>query len=339
VVENKTTGNAEVVEAALPPETGSTGRLIFLTLGGLAGLLLATTSMAIADNRDKSLRNLKDIKALFGFPLLGVIPSFDEKSILRESGLDVIASPVLVRDVPGSFISEVYRMIQANLRSLGGDRKLKVVLVTSSVDGEGKSTVAANLAAAMAQLGRNILLVDADLRNPAQHDIWQLSNLEGLSNLLSGQTGVSPTLCPGIEHLEILTAGEVTSNPLALLDTQTMTSLIESAADRYDLIVIDAPSLLTKADALSLSQISDSILLVARPGVVDRESAAMAKETLERSDRNILGLVVNGANRNDFTSSLYYPKLNMVDGEFSHLNQLGATNALSDAGLPAYSEK
>ncbi|MDJ0734035.1 MAG: polysaccharide biosynthesis tyrosine autokinase [Nostocaceae cyanobacterium] len=318
VTENKNTGNAEIIEPARVPEKGDTGRIKFLALGVMLGLFLATTAVLLLEIRDKSLKTIEDIKQFFGYPLLGIIPFFGEKSKTRHMDLDLTTTQVPVRDEPGSFVSEIYGMIQANLKFLSSDKELKVIVVTSSVPGEGKSTVAANLAAAMAQLGRRVLLIDADLRNPSQHHLWELSNVEGLSNVLVGQSEFSPVTSPDIEYLEILTAGVIPPNPLALLDSQRMASLIKSASSKYNFVIIDAPSLILTADALTLGQMSDGILLVGQPGIVDRNSAAMAKEMLERSEQNILGLVINGINKSDFLNSLYYAKWYSIDGEFSN---------------------
>ncbi len=318
VTENKNTGNVEIIEPGVVPETGDTGKTKVLALGIMFGLVLATSTVLLLEIRDKSLKTIEDIKQLFGYTLLGIIPFFGEKPKNRHPDLELTSTQVPVRDEPGSFVSEIYRMIQANLKFLSSDKELKVIVVTSSVPGEGQSTVAANLAAAMAQLGRRVLLIDADLRNPEQHHFWGLNNVEGLSNVLVGQAEFSPINSLDIEHLEILTAGVTPPNPLALLDSQRMASLIQSASSRYDFVIIDAPPLILTADALTLGQMSDGILLVTQPGIVDRNSAAMAKEMLERSEQNILGLVINGVNKSEFLHSLSHAKWYSINEEFSN---------------------
>ena len=231
--------------------------------------------------------------------MLGVIPSFRKQFLFPHPDIKLIGSEIPVIDAPHSAVSETYRMIQANLKFVTSDKKLKILAVTSSVPKEGKSTVSANLAAAIAQLGRHVLLIDADMRHPSQQDIWKLTKTEGLSEVLVGQADFWAASCKVTDTLDVLTAGVRPSNPLALLDSTEMASLIKIFSDKYDFVVIDTPPLIGTADALTLGQLTDGILLVARVGVVDYGSVKAAKEMLERTGQNILGLVVNAAIQKD----------------------------------------
>lgn len=200
-------------------------------------------------------------------------------------------------------------MLQANLKFLSSDKPLKVILVTSSVPKEGKSTVSANLAAAMAQLGRRVLLVDADMRHPLQHHIWELTNAAGLSDVIVGQAEFDSVVKEVMPKLDVLSAGVIPPNPMALLDSKRMASLIDNFSEQYDFVIIDAPPLVLAADAVTLGKMTDGVLLITRPGVVDSTSAATAKESLERSGQNVLGLVVNGVIlENESDSYFYYAK-------------------------------
>jgi capsular exopolysaccharide synthesis family protein len=324
VTENKKTDNVHIIQPAEIPEKPSfIKHAIVSLLGIMVGLFLSTSSVLFLEIRDKSLKNLEEIKELFAYTLLGIIPSLQQdKSTYRRGDLDSIVPEVPVKNVSNSFIGEIYRMIiyrmiQANIKFISSDKELKVIVVTSSVPKEGKSTVAANLAAAIAQLGRRVLLIDADLRHPVQHQIWGLNNNQGLSNLLVGKIEFSPTVCPDIEHLEILTSGVKSSNSLALLDSQRMSSFIQSARDKYDFVIIDSPPLLLTADTSTLGQMSDGILLVNRPEILDRKSAALAKEMLERSEQNVLGVVVNGVKKKEFSSHFDRAKAYLMDEDFS----------------------
>ncbi|MGB3403593.1 MAG: polysaccharide biosynthesis tyrosine autokinase [Microcoleaceae cyanobacterium] len=297
VAENKTTNNTRIIEAAIVPEKGSTGKTKLLALGILVGGFAATSLVVLLEMGDKSLRSLEDMKSIFSYTILGIIPSFSRRSPLwgrKESGPDV---PVIY--APESLESEIYRMLQANLKFLSSDKKLKTLVVTSSVPREGKSTVSANLAAAIAQLGYQVLLIDADMRHPCQHHIWGLTNAVGLSDVLVGQAEATTAISQGIEQPDILTAGVTPPNPLALLDSKRMQSLIRSFSETYDFVIIDTPPIIIGADALTLSQMTNGMLLVARPGTVDRDSALVAQETLERSNQQILGMVVNAINKNE----------------------------------------
>ncbi len=310
LVENTNTPNSRIIAQALVPEDPTlTKTIIVLVLGVMFGLFFATTTVLFLAMRDRSLKTLKEIRDVFGYTLLGIVPLSVKKLRSRYSNAESISQTIAVRDTPHSLTSEIYRMIQANLKFLSSDNLLKTIVITSAVPKEGKSTVSANLAAAIAQLGRKVLLIDADMRVPSQHHLWQLTNEVGLSEVLVGQTEFDIAVSKVMDNLDVLTAGVRPPNPLALLDSKRMASLIEnfSSQYKYDFVIIDAPPLLLAADALTLSQMTDGILLVARPGVIDSNSANAAQEILERSNYNVLGLVVNGViDKNESSSYRYH---------------------------------
>jgi capsular exopolysaccharide synthesis family protein len=310
LVENTNTPSSRIIAQALVPKKPAlVKRNIILVLGVIFGLFLATTTVLFLAMRDKSLKTLKEVRDIFGYTLLGIVPLSVKKLRSRYLNTESSSETIAVRDRPHSLTSEMYRMIQANLKFLSSDKVLKTIVVTSAVPKEGKSTVSANLAAAIAQLGHQVLLIDADMRVPSQHELWQRHNSVGLSEVLVGQAEFEVAVSKVIDNLDLLTAGARPLNPLALLDSKRMLSLIENFSSQYnyDFVIIDAPPLLLAADALTLSQMTDGILLVARPGVIDSNSASAAKEMLERSNYNVLGLVVNGIiDKNESSSHLYH---------------------------------
>ncbi|HYW21780.1 MAG TPA: polysaccharide biosynthesis tyrosine autokinase [Nodularia sp. (in: cyanobacteria)] len=307
LAENVTTPNARILAKSIVPEqTGSRKKLIVLVLGVMFGIFLATASVLLFEMIDKSLKTLKEVRQVFGYKLLGVIPLSKQKIFFRKRNTKLNAPEIAVRDKPDSLTSEIYWMIQANLKFLSSEQVLQTIVVSSTVPQEGKSTVAANLAAAIAQLGRKVLLIDADMRFPNQDYLWQLNNATGLSEVLLGQKKFQTTVETVMDNLDVLTAGARPPNPLALLDSQRMASLIEDVSSQYEIIMIDTPSLLVAADALSLSPISDGILLVARPSVIDYNSAAATQEMLEKTPHNVLGLVVNGIIDQNECSGYFY---------------------------------
>ena len=312
LVENTNTASSRIIAQALVPKKPAlVKRNIILVLGVMFGLFLATTTVLFLAMRDKSLKTLKEVRDIFGYTLLGIVPVSVKKLRSRYLNTESSSETIAVRDRPHSLTSEMYRMIQANLKFLSSDKVLKTIVVTSAVPKEGKSTVSANLAAAIAQLGRQVLLIDADMRVPSQHDLWQRHNSVGLSEVLVGQAEFEVAVSKVMDNLDLLTAGARPLNPLALLDSKRMLSLIENFSSQYhyDFVIIDAPPLLLAADALTLSQMTDGILLVARPGVIDSNSASAAKEMLERSNYNVLGLVVNGfIDKNESSSYFNHAK-------------------------------
>jgi len=308
VAENQTSGNARILEMAPVPKRFSLRPLAFnLALGGLLGSLLSIATIVVLEVRDKSIKTVKEAREVFEFTLLGVIPFLgkSEKSTSRDEESERPAS-IVVRDIPRSPISEAYQMLQSNLRFSSSDPELKVIVVTSSVIGEGKSTVSANLAVAMAQRGRRVLLVDADMRRPRQHHLWELSNTVGLSNVIVGQTELEMATQEAMGNLTILPAGVIPPNPGALLDSKRMATLIANFADNFDFVIIDTPSLSVADDPRILGKLADGILLVVRPGVVDSTSANSSKELLNQLEQNILGLVVNGIKPENEPYSYYH---------------------------------
>jgi capsular exopolysaccharide synthesis family protein len=344
LAENQNTGNATIVENALVPKTASIRRpALIAILGILLGIFLSTLAVVILEITDKSMKSLQEVRKLFGYTVVGNIPDFGKKVNLHRRDRQQTIPPIFVRDMPHSPISEAFAMLQANLKffyllhpsnstpftadrakikikpsldfgtfisSLKTSNKaFKTIVVTSSIPKEGKSTVSANLAAAMAEIGRRVLLVDANMRHPMQHQIWGLTNTSGLSNILSGQAGFEVIEKSDVANLDILTAGVIPPKPIALLDSQRMPLLIEYFSNRYDFVIIDAPALSNAADALTLSQMSDGVLVVARPGLLNYASAEAAKELLDCSGQKALGLAINSwSTEKKLNTSFFFSK-------------------------------
>ncbi len=316
VAENQNVGNARVISAAeLPEEPAGPGKQLFLVAGGAAGLLLGLSVAFLIDLCDRSVKTVQEAKSLFGYTLLGLIPTYGKLTPRGRTEIPKMIPKIFPRDLPRSSLSEAYHMLQANLKFLNTDKEIRVVVVTSSVAQEGKSTVAANLAAAAAQVGRRVLLIDADMRYPQQHHIWDLINVSGLSNVIVGQQELPSAIQSAMPGLDLLTAGVIPPNPVALLDSKRMASLIETFAQDYDLVILDTPPLVGMADAAILGKMSDGLLLVVRPGVVDSVGAAAAKEFLEQSHQPILGLVANGAPTDKDRDGHFYHRREQLDSE------------------------
>jgi capsular exopolysaccharide synthesis family protein len=307
VAENQNVGNARIVSLAQVPEEPASSKKAVYLAAGILGMMAAVAVIYVLEAIDKSIKTINQAREIFKFTLLGLIPSCGKlkKLTLRDQDFDRFTPEVIVRHIPRSPTSEAYRMLQANLKFLSSDKELKAVAITSSVPKEGKSTVSANLAGALAQRDRKVLLVDADLYNPIQHRIWELHNEVGLSNILVGQAELRSAIKEVMVNLDVLTSGVVPPNPAVLLDSRRMASLIEDFVTYYDFVIIDTPSLNVAADAPILGKMIDGILLVVRPGVLDSASAAFAKDLLTHSGQNVLGLVVNGVIPNNEPHKLF----------------------------------
>ncbi|HEY9734985.1 MAG TPA: polysaccharide biosynthesis tyrosine autokinase [Trichocoleus sp.] len=297
LAESQTVGSARIIEAALLP-TESTGQSLplFLAGGAVAGVLAAVATAFLLDLIDKSVKTVKDAEGLLGYTLLGLIPRFsaaaDEPSSLTVA--DSFSPRIVAMRSNQPFICGAYQMLQANLKFISSDKPLRSIVITSSVEQEGKSEVCANLAATMAQAGKQVLLVDADMRAPSQHHLWNVLNTVGLSHVLVGEGDLNRALIPVAENLTLLPSGVIPPNPLALLDSERMASLISSLAQQFDYVIFDTPPLVGAADSAVLGKSADGILMVVRPRHVDSASLMAAKSLISRSGANVLGFIANG---------------------------------------------
>jgi capsular exopolysaccharide synthesis family protein len=308
VAENQNIGNAHVIQSAVVSENPVAPNVpLNLAVGGILGTLLAITTALLVEAQDKSIRTVREAKDLLGDVLLGIVPFHSpNRPVFRFYGsADPIAPEIVMHHAASSPTSEAYRMLQANLRSVCAEKSLKTILLTSSIPREGKSTLSANLALALAQTGRRVLLVDADLRCPKQHKLWHLPNEIGLGQVLMDQAQVESAI-QSTQDLDILTSGVPTGHPSTLLDSERMTELLQEWSNRYDFVIVDTPAWNVAADAAILNRKADGMLFVVRPGVVDPVSATFAKESLKQANQNILGLVINGVT--PASDNYYYDK-------------------------------
>lgn len=308
IAENQNVNNAQIVSPAIASEFPVTlSKPAMLAAGVFAGSLFYVITAFILEIRDPSLKTTKEVRSLLNYKLLGMIPHSQPQKFLPGIEMDEPSVPGrLVQEVPYSLMSEAYRMVQANLQFLTHQEDLKAIVITSSIPQEGKSTVSSNLATAIAQLGKKVLLIDADVHHPQQHEIWELENSVGLLNVLQDQNLLTQAIKSVVPNLDVLTAGNTPSNSLALLNSPQMRSLSEELQQDYDLIIFDTPPLLLFADALTIGKLADGILMVVRPGLIEPASANASKEMLEQSGQNILGLVVNGVVTKYEPDSYYY---------------------------------
>lgn len=307
LAENQTVGTAQVQElAAIPtdPIDNFSKQMKLMVAGTGAGVFMGIAVAFLLDLLDKSIKTAKDAEVLLGYTLLGLIPKFTTLSEeMPQDGLPFLQSGTIsprIVTLSGShpLISAAYQMLQANLKFIRSDNPLRIFVVSSSIAQEGKSEVSANLAVSMAQVGRRVLLVDADMRSPSQHHLWNVMNRVGLSHVLVGEGKLEDALQPIAENVTLLTAGVVPPNPLALVDSERMAALMAQLSGQYDYVILDSPPLIGAADAAVLGRMADGVLLIVRPRRVDSASALAAKSLLSRSGADVLGFVANGVNVN-----------------------------------------
>jgi receptor protein-tyrosine kinase len=183
--------------------------------------------------------------------------------------------------------------VRTNLAFVDVDHPPRVILVSSSVPSEGKSTLAVHLAAALAESGKSVALLEADLRRPRVTQYLGLIAGAGLTNVLTGTASVDEVIQPvGDGRLQVLAAGPLPPNPSELLASEAMADLVQALTSRYDVIILDAPPLLPVADASALTGLADGVLLCARWGFVQSDELARSAELIHRLDARLLGLVM-----------------------------------------------
>jgi non-specific protein-tyrosine kinase len=203
-------------------------------------------------------------------------------------------SELITISEPRSPISEAYRTLRTNLDFAGLDQALKTVVVTSAGVGEGKSTTLANLAVVSAQAGRNVILVDADLRRPMLHQIFGLGNEKGLTSVIMDEEALAspPVQETGIEGLTVLTSGPLPPNPADLMGSRRMEEVIATLAERAELVFFDTPPVVAVTDAAVLATKVDGVLLVISAGKTRREYARSAVQRLEQINARLVGTVL-----------------------------------------------
>jgi len=212
---------------------------------------------------------------------------------LAPVNLDKAALPALVLlSDPHSPSAEAYRSLAANLQFAYADRQLQTIGVTSAAQGEGKSTTVANLAVALAQSGRHVIVVDADLRRPGQHTLFGVDRDEGLANVLKtddAQLPLQDTVAAGVR---ILSSGPLPSNPLEALASRRFDQVLALARAQADFVLVDTPPAGALADVAVVAPRLEGMLLVVSAGKTKRDLARRAREQLERVNANLLGVVL-----------------------------------------------
>ncbi len=272
-------------------------------LGLLAGGAFGVGLAFFLSYLDRSLYTNEQVEQTIGLPALGVIPSSRVLSRAEASGLrrgrqepisaDGAAIELLPHRDPRSHLAETYRAFRtALLLSRAGG--LRSVVVTSCFPGEGKTSTAVNLAAVLAQLGKRVLLVDADLHRPRLHDVFHVSNKVGLVSILA--EGVEPSLAilkTGISGVFLVPAGPTTPNPSGLLSSEGMTKFLELAKMNFDYVIVDTPPVFPVSDVLVFARQTDGVVLCVHAGKTPREEVIRARDRIRRSRALALGVVLN----------------------------------------------
>lgn len=207
---------------------------------------------------------------------------------------------------PTSAIAEQFRTVMTNISFSNVDGSIKSMMVTSADPSEGKSTFSANLAITYAEQGRNVILVDADMRKPTVHKTFNISNQTGLSTILSGKSTVEDTIkYTSIDNLNVITSGPIPPNASALLGNQKINDIIKKFNQPNDLVIIDVPPVNTMTDASIISTMVDGTIVVIPQGVAEKKKIKLALKQLKNVNANILGAVMNMSS-DELSDNYYY---------------------------------
>ena len=211
----------------------------------------------------------------------------------------------VMEKAPKSIDAEAYRSLRSNIEYSSFDDEYRVIVVTSSVPGEGKSTTAGNLAIALAQSGNSVLLVDCDMRKPSIHKKFKISNAAGTAELLLRKKLFEEVANKYNENLTIITAGKIPPNPSEMLASRAMTAFIEETKKEFKYIILDTPPLQAVTDAQVLSTKADGVLLVVRAGSTKREMVLNSVDLIKKVQGKVIGTVLNGV-ENKKNNYYYY---------------------------------
>jgi capsular exopolysaccharide synthesis family protein len=273
-------------------------------LGSVAlGLGIGFIQEAIS-NRISVQRHLED---LLQWPITTLIPHYN--------GRHPEQLPRICYDDPLSPLAEAFRFLRTDILLSATDRNLKTIMVVTAKPEEGGSLVAANLAISLAQDGKRVILVDADLRNPALHPVFKLPNQIGLAEVLKDERDLPEALAnTEIDNLALIPAGTPPLNPAELLGSWRMRSTINSLKEVADFVVFDTPSALTYADSIVLSQMVDGVLLVIRAQQMAKSAELQMRNLLNKARARVLGVVLNDVSP-DRIETFYYHSLGYSSGD------------------------
>lgn len=277
-------GGARVISRASVPDTPISPNLpLNLAIGLVFGLFLGVAAAFLRDYFDDSVKSKDVVERVTGVPALGLIPRFDT------SGSELVSSTA-----PTAPAAESFRSLRTSIKFMGVDRDIRVLQVTSPSQGEGKSLIAANLAAVFAQAGDRVVLVGADMRRPRVEDMVGVQLTPGLTSVLIGEVAL-PQAIRGVDgqpNLSVLPAGHPPPNPSELLSGERAQRLVEVLAQTYDLVILDSPPVLPVSDALVLARMSDSTLLVASANRTSRRALDRCVELLDQVGAPLMGAVL-----------------------------------------------
>jgi len=281
--------NVRVIDPAEVPKAPDKPKKVQnILISIIAGLIGGVGLAFLVEYLDSTIKTTDDVERYVKLPLLGYIP-------VIEKSFSALQKDRLANILPTSPVSEAYRSIRtAIMFSSSEEKTTKDVLITSAGPREGKSLTACNLAITMAYSGNSVLLVDADMRKPRVHVVFDQDGDFGLSNFLTGQAGIDEIIKKtDIDNLSVVTCGHIPPNPSELLSTKRMREFVEKAKAKYSTVIFDSPPLAVVTDAVILSSVIDGTVLVINSKKTSRASVNHAKQLLANAKANVFGVILN----------------------------------------------
>ncbi len=294
------TSNIRVVDAAEVPTYAVLPRRSHdLMIALLAGSILALGLVFLFEYLDNRIKSPQELRAHLNLAFLGMVPKIDN------------SGPTLLTDAVPAAFGEAIRAVRTNVLFSSADEGVRTVVVTSAGPGEGKSLFSSNLSVSLAQAGQRVLHIDADMRRPRVHDIFDVSQEPGLSNLLVGDCKPSEAVRKtAIQNLAVLPAGMIPPNPAELLGSKRCVEYLATLGEHFDWVVIDSPPVLAVADASVLANAASGVIFVVGSDQTTRHTAKAAVDQLNAVQAHVIGAVLNRADveRNPYYYSAYYRK-------------------------------
>jgi len=250
-------------------------------IAAFVGAVIGTTIGLLIEYLDNTIKSPQQIKELFNLPTIGCINSNSE-----------IDNGVLVQNNPRSPTAEAFRLIRTNLEYTAVDHSINSILITSTGVGEGKTTTAIYLAFVMARPGKQVLLLDCDLRKPKAHKVLDLQNSVGISDVFRQQATLQDVMQKVNENLRVITSGDIPPNPAELLGSAKMTDILAQLKEMTDIVIVDSPPALV-TDSSVLAAKTDAVVVVVQAGVTETNSVLALMDQLHRMNAYVAGIVLN----------------------------------------------
>jgi len=318
-------GNSRIsiVDTAIPPRKKNSPKLLLnLLFGTFLGFLMGMAYAFLIEYLDDTINSADELEHLTKLPNLAIIPTMEEYP-QHEIGL-------LSYHEIHSYFAEAFRTFRTSIKFLPNSEQSKSIFITSASASEGKSTTASNLACIYAQSGRSVLLIDADLRNPSVHKIFQEEQENGLSELLSGDAEPKDVIkTTDVPNLYLITAGKFNHDPVGLISNLRMEKMLKLTSSKYDHVIIDGAPVLGLADALILSNLAASTIFVSQSGRTDKKMILSSLNRLRQAQGNIIGTLMTKVDMDKSEYAYNYLDYNARSDAESQQSKVGsALNSL-----------